>query len=137
MRAAQGNTRKVSASAGFTLIEVLVALAVVAISLPVVGSLLSTNIKGTIKVEQRVKLLAAYRTLESSLLDRSRLSPGPRSGEIDATKWRMEVRELGEDETGMRSAGPWVPLAIGTTLRTASGETFHIETIRLGRRGTP
>lgn len=127
----------VSARAGFTLIEVLVALAVIAISLPVVGSLLATNIKGTIKLEDRAKLLAAYRILEASDLDRTRLSPGRRTGEVDATAWSMEVRRLGEDETGPRGKGPWVPWAIVTTLRSPSGETLRMGTVRLGRGGAP
>ncbi len=123
----------VSARAGFTLIEVLVALAVIAISIPVVGSLLATNIKGTIKVEQRVNLRAAYRTLEADILDRTRLAPGRRSGEVGAIAWAMEVRPLGEDETGARGKGTWFPQAIVTTLRSPTGETLRIETVRLAR----
>jgi len=128
---------EMSARAGFTLIEVLVALAVISISLPVVGSLLATNIKGTLTVENRSRLLAAYRTLEASTFDRTSLSPGRRTGEVDAIAWSMEVSPLGEDETGPRGNGTWVPRAIVTTLRAPSGETLRIETIRLGRAGAP
>lgn len=117
--------------AGFTLIEVLVALAVVAICLPAVGSLLATNLRGTIKVEERMKLLAAYRTLEANVLDRSRLLPGLQAGQLGTTSWSIEIRLLREDETGI-GTGPWLPRAIVTTLRARSGETLRIEAIRLG-----
>jgi general secretion pathway protein I len=125
------------ARAGFTLIEVLVALAVISISLPVVGSLLAANLKGTLTVEHRSRLVAAYRALEASSLDRTGLSPGRRTGELDSIAWSMDVRLLGEDETGARGIGTWVPRAIVTTLRAPSGETLRIETIRLGRGGAP
>ncbi len=123
-----------STRAGFTLIEVLVALTVVAITLPVVGSLMEANVEGTTRVEQRVTLLAAYRSLEANLPDRSHLLPGSSSGQIDGITWSMEVRALGEDETGTRSAGAWVPLAIAITLRAPGRERFRVETLRLGRR---
>jgi general secretion pathway protein I len=124
-------------TAGFTLIEVLVALAVVALSLPVVGSVMFTSIKATVKVEQRVKLLAAYRTLELTLLDRSRLSPGVQSGEIDEVAWAMDVRPFDLGVPAAQGQRSWLPLAITTTLRSASGETFQVETIRLVRIGAP
>ena len=41
--------------AGFTLIEVLVALAVVAASLAAIGSLVAVNMKNTRALEQRVE----------------------------------------------------------------------------------
>jgi general secretion pathway protein I len=120
-----------NARAGFTLIEVLVALAVVAICLPAVGALLATNVRGTIKVEERMQLLAAYRTLEANILDRSRLLPGLQAGQLGTTSWSIEIRLLREDETGI-GTGPWLPRAIVTTLRGRSGETLRIEAIRLG-----
>lgn len=128
---------KTRARAGFTLIEVLVALAVVAITLPVVGSLVAANVAGTTKVEQRVILLAAYRSLESNLPDRQHLLPGSSSGNIDGIAWSMEVRPLDEAEPESQGAGAWVPMAIDMTLRAPGRQTFHVETIRLGRRGSP
>lgn len=124
------------ASAGFTLIEVLVALAVVAIGLPVVGSLLAANIRGTVKVEQRTRLLSTYRGLEASLLERVNLVSGTRSGEVEGTRWTIEVRPMREDEIGPSKPGAFVPRAVVTTLRSPSGETLRVETIRLGQRGS-
>lgn len=126
---------KTAARAGFTLIEVLVALAVIALALPVVGTLLANNVKGTIKVEQRLKLVAAYRSLEAGLLDRSRLVPGLRNGKIEDVAWSMEIDAVPEDVAGQGEAATWVPRTIVTILRSAAGETMRFETIRLGKRG--
>jgi general secretion pathway protein I len=119
------------------LIEVLVALAVIAISVPAIGSLTAINLKGTIKVEDRAKLLAAYRSLEAGTLDRAALSAGRRSGELGGITWTLDVRPLEEDETGVRTKRTWVPHAIVTTLRARSGETLRMETVRLGRGSAP
>lgn len=125
------------ASSGFFLIEVLVALAVIAISLPVIGSLLATDIRGSLKVEQNVGLLAAFRTIEANLLERVNLLPGERAGESDGFRWSIIVEPWREDETGARKRGVWVPQAITATVRAPSGETIEIETVRLRKRTAP
>jgi len=44
-------------SAGFTLIEILVALAVAALALAAIGSLMAGNIRGSGRIEQHIVLV--------------------------------------------------------------------------------
>ena len=78
-------------NAGFTLIEALVALAVIAISLAVIGSVVAANVRGTITVDQRISLLETARSLLTALPDRGDLTPGNTSGEMGGNRWRIDV----------------------------------------------
>jgi general secretion pathway protein I len=49
--------------AGFTLIEALVALAVVAVSITAIGSVVATNIRGTAALGQRLVLVETTRAI--------------------------------------------------------------------------
>ena len=69
-------------SAGFTLIEVLVALAVLAVSLTAIGSLVATNIRATRALDQRLALAATARAILTGLPDREEFAVSNSSGEI-------------------------------------------------------
>src|SRR3954452_9759180 len=63
--------------AGFTLIEVLVALAVVSVSIIAIGAVVSRNAASVRKLEQHVTLVTDMRlALATALADRVRLQPG-------------------------------------------------------------
>src|SRR5262245_14642763 len=66
---------------GFTLIEVLVALAVVAASLAAIGSLIATSVRGAHAVEQHVALVERTRAIMAALPRRNELSTGQVAGE--------------------------------------------------------
>ena len=53
--------------AGFTLIEVLIALAIVGISLVSIGSVMGTSIRGARALDRHVALLDAARAVEAGL----------------------------------------------------------------------
>ena len=63
--------------AGFTIIEVLVALAIVAVSIVAIGRLMSTNARGVRMLENHVALVQSAQTVMSTEIpDRSKLAPG-------------------------------------------------------------
>ncbi|MCJ9707365.1 type II secretion system protein J, partial [Bradyrhizobium sp. SHOUNA76] len=55
--------RSCSDSAGFTLIEALVALAIIAVVLGTIGSVIATTVKGTRAIDQRLALAGTAETL--------------------------------------------------------------------------
>jgi general secretion pathway protein I len=121
------------ASAGFTLIEVLVALAVVAASLAAIGTLIATSVRGTRAVEQHVTLVERARAIMAELPQRHELSIGEAAGEIAGHRWRIAVLPY---PTGLvdRPASKWVPRAVVATIRSPSGTALQVHTIRLVRR---
>ncbi|MGH8524482.1 MAG: prepilin-type N-terminal cleavage/methylation domain-containing protein, partial [Gammaproteobacteria bacterium] len=77
--------------AGFTLIEALVALAVAAISVTAIGSLIAANVRGSGRIEQHLGLVETLRAVETALPDRMNLSTGTLSGEMHGQAWSVDI----------------------------------------------
>jgi general secretion pathway protein I len=123
------------ATAGFTLIETLVALAVVAVSLVAIGALMGSTARGSRQLEQHVALVqAAYNALW--LAFPSRLAPDEptQSGESMAHAWRAEAEPFAIDLGVPTGDVAWTPHKIRVRVRSNSGAAIELETIRLFRR---
>jgi general secretion pathway protein I len=119
-------------SEGFTLIEVLVALAVVAASLAAIGSLIATSVRGAHAVEQHVALVERARAVMAALPRRDELSIGQAAGEIAGYRWQIAVLPYPTGQTG--TVSQWVPRTVVTTVRSRSGAALQVHTVRLVRR---
>ncbi|MGY3450429.1 PulJ/GspJ family protein [Bradyrhizobium sp. USDA 4353] len=119
-----------SRAAGFTLIETLVALAIVAVSLVAIAALMGSSSRGSRRLEQHVALVqAAHNALW--LAFPSRLSAArTQSGETMAHAWRAQAQPFAADA----GASAWTPQRITLQVRSPSGATMEVETIRLFRR---
>ncbi len=122
------------ASAGFTLIEALVALAVAAISLTAIGLLMAGNIRGSGRIEQHLGLVETLRAVETGLSDRTSLSTGNLSGEMHGQAWSVDIAPFPGDFVNPRAAQSWTPQTIVIKVQSPSGAVLQLETIRLGRR---
>jgi general secretion pathway protein I len=120
--------------AGFTLIEALVALSVTAFSLFAIGSLMATNIRGAARIEQRLPMISALRSVMTALPGRSNLPVGNLSGETDGRPWSVDVVPYQDGYVNNAAAQFWVPQAISIKVMTPSGAPIEIQTIRLNRR---
>jgi general secretion pathway protein I len=119
-------------SEGFTLIEVLVALAVVAASLGAIGSLIATSVHGARAIEQHVALVERARAIMAALPRRDELAIGQAAGEIAGYRWQVAVLPYPTGQVG--AASQWVPRTVVTTVRTRSGTALQLHTVRLVRR---
>jgi general secretion pathway protein I len=119
--------------AGFTIIEVLVALAIVAVSVAVIGALMATNDRGVRSLEQHVSLAQAARTvMTAGLPARAELQPGTTSGQLEGYHWTVEVTSLGGNWKVPDAADvPWIPELVRVRVRAPSGATSDIRTVRL------
>jgi general secretion pathway protein I len=117
--------------AGFTIIEVLVALAVVAASLAAIGAVVATTARATRSLEQRVALLQTARAIETGIPRRGQLAPGRSGGEIAGHRWRIDVAPLA---AGLVENSPWIPLSVVIRVQSPSGAVLELNTVRLRRR---
>ena len=119
-------------TAGFTLIEALVALAIVAAVLSSIGAVIATTVKGTRSIDQRLALAGAAETLLAALPARNLLKPGRQSGELAGHRWRIDVSPLNAAVTGEApQTQRFVPLAVNMRLQAPGGPAIQMTTVRL------
>jgi len=123
-----------SATEGFTLIEVLVALSIIAIVFAPLGGLVATSIRGTRSIESHLIRLEAARAVMTALPDRDQLVPGTFSGKSAGLPWRLAVLPFATDSQISPSSARWMPQTIVVTVESPSGATMDISTVRLQRR---
>ncbi len=124
-------------SAGFTLIEALVALAIVAAVLAPIGLVIATAVKGTRSIDQRLALTGAAETLLAELPARELLKPGRQAGELAGHRWQIDVAPMGGLDIGTSTQQRFVPLTVSLRLEAPDGPAIQLTTIRLVPRTTP
>jgi len=121
--------------AGFTLLEVLIALVVVAVSIMAIGSVMSTNLHGVKALERHVALMqSAQGVLATAIPPRKQLLPGVLSGQVGDLRWQVDIGPLGGDWTAKDANVAWTPQLIRIEVRSLSGSTVDLETVRLTPR---
>jgi general secretion pathway protein I len=117
---------------GFTLIEALVALAIVAAVLGSIGAVIATTVKGTRGIDRRLELSGTAETLVAALPARALLKPGRQSGEMAGHRWRIDVSPM---NVAVASDAPptqrFVPLAVTLRLQSPGGPAMQVTTVRL------
>jgi general secretion pathway protein I len=129
-----GRHRTKRSNAGFTLIEVVVALAVVAISLTAIGAVVTTSSRGTRSVEQHLALVETTRIVASTLPRSEQIGLDDLSGEILGHRWRVGVSPFVSGGINRVADSPWIPQTVVVRVRSPSGAVYGFETVRLQRR---
>ncbi len=125
--------------AGFTIVEVLVALAVVAISVVAIGSVMSTNVRGVVSLERHVALMQTTRMIMTTKIPpRSALAPGTISGEEGGYHWTIDIGPLSGDDADENkdSNANWIPELIRVRVRSPFGAVSDVRTVRLIERSS-
>jgi general secretion pathway protein I len=121
-----------SREAGFTLIEVLIALALVAVSVVAIGSLMATNARGVRSLERHVALMQATRTvMATDIPQRTKLQPGTFTGQTDDYHWTIDVSPLGGDWSVPDADIPWIPELVRVRVKSPTGAVSDVRTVRL------
>jgi len=119
--------------AGFTLIEVLIALAIVSISLAAIGSLMASTVRAMRTIDQRFALVETARAVEAGLPDRNELGAAL-SGDLAGHRWRVDVSAFIANFVDPRLPSPWVPQNVVIRVQSPGGAILQVNTIRLRRR---
>ena len=138
--------------AGFTLLEVLVALALLASAMAAIGSLASVGRRASWIEGERAELAQVARRLVNEMTDRA--FAGPVTGEADGYTWRIEAKMIGPVPVPTAPAEPsasapsaqfpfgrpgqpqqvaWVPFRIVLRVTGPGGAIAEIVTVRLGK----
>ena len=136
-RTARAARQNAAASSGFTLIEVVVAIAVLALVLGAIGGAVGTIVKGLRSVDRQLPLLETAQGLLAALPDRSALRPGAQRGTTGAVQWRIDVAPLNGAAAGTGVAAKWMPLLVTVSVQGSDGPPVRLDTIRLVPRSAP
>jgi general secretion pathway protein I len=121
---------------GFTLIEVLVALVIVAISLAALASLMSSNRRVAASLDTHLSLVETARGIETALPDRAALA-GNSAGESGDYRWGVFVRPFVSNLVDPQLPTPWIPQAVTIRVRSPEGVSVEVNTVRLQARAKP
>ncbi|MGY4155410.1 general secretion pathway protein I [Bradyrhizobium sp. USDA 4461] len=123
--------------AGFTIIEVLVALALVAVSIVAIGAVMGAKTRGVKAMEQHVALMQAVRTLMTiGIPPRAELQPGSSTGQAEGYRWTIDVSPLGGEWTVPEGNVPWAPELVRIRVKSPAGALSDIRTVRLMPRSS-
>ena len=115
---------------GFTLIEALVALAIIAAVLTSIGMVIGTTVRGTRSIDQRLALSGAAETVLANLPARNALQVGRQTGELAGHRWRIDVAPINA-AAAEAPAGRFMPLAVNLRMQSPGGAAIQVTTVRL------
>jgi general secretion pathway protein I len=114
---------------------VLIALAIVAVSIVAIGSVVSTNARGVRALENHVALIQSAQTvLATAIPPRKDLAPGAISGQLHEFRWQVDIGPVGGDWLVKDADVDWIPELVKVRVRSPSGATVDLETVRLMHR---
>src|SRR5215813_4107396 len=120
--------------AGFTLLEALVALAVVVTVVGTLGPHLFHARRIMDNAEHRVAAQILLRTLVDAPFDRSQLAGATRGGELNGLRWRIVTAPMAVDVTST-TGRQWRAYRVTASVAAGHGQVITAETVRLGELG--
>src|SRR3954466_12509748 len=119
--------------AGFTLLEALVALALILAFAAVLGPHLSPARRIMDHAEGRVAAQVLLRSLLDAPFDRTGLANASRKGEASELRWRIVAEPVLSVAPGAPDQPGWPPYRVTASVAWGSDQVTTAETIRLDR----
>lgn len=118
---------------GFTLLEALVALALVAAFFATLGPFLFHARRIMDNAEKRVAAHILLRTLLNAPFDRFHLANAARGGYFSGLRWHIAALPYATDVKRSGAAPSWTAYRIVASVSSGPGQIITAETIRLGK----
>ncbi len=119
--------------AGFTLLEALVALALVLAFAAVLGPHLSQARRIMSHAEGRVAAQVLLRSLLDAPFNRTSLANASRKGEAGELRWHIVADPVLAAAPGAPDQPRWLPYRVTASVAWGTAQVITAETIRLGR----
>jgi type II secretory pathway pseudopilin PulG len=120
------------AAAGFTLIEALVALALILAFAAVIGPLMFQARAMVGNADRRIAAQVLLRSLIDAPFDRSKAAQVS-EGETQGLRWRIVGEPVFVAALPSRQGDAWAPIRVTVTVSWAPGQEVSAETLRLMR----
>ena len=120
---------------GFTLLEVLVALVILAVALVSLIQAFSTGLRGLGTAQANSFLVTQARSTLETVGSSIPLEEGARDGEFgDGSLWTVEVRPYDAEDAAGFEALNVTPYEVEVTVTSKEGRRITLQSLRLGRR---
>ena len=120
---------------GFTIIEALIALALVSSAITVIGSVFATTALGVRSLEQHLSLVQVARGVVAGLPLNNSLALRSISGETEGYRWQIKPSSYLVVSREQAARSSLVPIKLDVEVHSPRGAVIHLETIRLQPRG--
>jgi general secretion pathway protein I len=130
----QPSSRANRCTAGFSLIEVLVALAVIATALSPIAALIATAARANRSMEAHLQTLAIARSRVANVMNSDRTLTAAGNGAISGHLWQSQQANFSVRATDERVVTPWVPQTVTVSVESPTGVSLQITTVRLAYR---
>ena len=122
------------ANAGFTLVEALAALAVMAVSMSAIAALSNSSLRSGLYVERHLAEIETARKVITAMPARKDLPMGTLTGALDSHQWRIDAALFPNALAPANAGLQWEPQQIALHVLSPTGASIEIDTIRLRRR---
>jgi prepilin-type N-terminal cleavage/methylation domain-containing protein len=129
------------ADGGFTLLEVLVAMAILGVGVVTLLQIFSQGLRLGARSTTRTESLTAGARVMDELLARKKLTEGAQTGTVGADgRWSAQVQALRDNTPSLNLSSPWElkEVALEMTVNDGGRERrIELKTLRLGKKGNP
>jgi general secretion pathway protein I len=128
-------------SAGFTLLEVLVALTIVGLGVVTLLQIFSLGLRLQARSNSRTDAIVLGSRVMDELLARRRLTEGPDNGKFGAdSRWTAQIQSTRDGPSSLGLASNWELKEVAVQLVVRDGERerqFGLQTLRLAKKANP
>jgi len=129
--------RQRAATRGFTLIEILIAFAILAVALAALLRAFSSGLQATTKAERYGAAVLLARSVLERVGSEIAIQPGEQSGHgEDGTVWSLHIEPLEVRRAANERASPFLPYEVAVTVTGPRQEPITLTTLRLVAQGT-
>lgn len=129
----RSTVQRSSRTRGFTLVESLVALAIMMIALSAIGALNATSHRADQHVERHLADIENAQQILAGLPSRRDLANLPLSGETAGYRWRLGAAQFNGAFANSRERTGWTPETIVLTLQGPGRAPLSFDMVRLVR----
>jgi prepilin-type N-terminal cleavage/methylation domain-containing protein len=130
------NRRMLSGRSGFTLIEVVVAMAIVGLGVVTLLQIFSLGLRLGAKSSVETESMAYGRQVMDEVLARMSIDQGPTQGHFqERGRWQLRVQNAGESERTLSLGSAWELKEITIEVHlTDAGREVELKTFKLARK---
>jgi prepilin-type N-terminal cleavage/methylation domain-containing protein len=137
----RSNSRRLYRGAGFTLIEVVVAMAIVGLGVVALLEIFSLGLRLGARSSLETESMAYGRQVMDEVLARRKIEEGPVQGYFQGSgRWRLQIQNVHEPTRALSLGSDWELKEVSLDVRLMDGgreREVEFKTFRLARKSEP